>query len=118
MYKRHTIGKEGEEITSQYLLENNYKIIERNFRCKQGEIDIVVKDKEELVFIEVKTRTNKQYGNPIDAVTNLKKKHIIKAIEYYLYVHKLENIFVRIDVIEVYKKDNKYYINHIKNAIN
>lgn len=117
MYKRHTIGREGEKIASEYLLENNYNIIDRNFRCKQGEIDIIAKDREELVFIEVKTRTNKKYGNPIDAVTNLKKKHIIKAIEYYLYLNKLDNIFLRIDVIEVYKKDNKYCINHIKNVI-
>lgn len=117
MYERHVIGRSGEDIAVKYLLENNYKIIERNFTCRQGEIDIIVKDKNEMVFIEVKTRTNKNYGEPIDAVTYYKQKHILKSVQYYLYKRKLEDVFIRIDVIEVIKKEEKYYINHIKNAI-
>lgn len=118
MYKRHIVGRSGEDIAEQYLLESKYEIIERNFSCRQGELDIIAKDKSELVFIEVKTRTNNKYGNPIDAITYYKQRHIIKSIEYYLFKHKLENIPMRIDVIEVYEKaENKYYINHIKNAM-
>ena len=94
-----------------------YKIIERNFSCRQGEIDIIAKDKDEIVFIEVKTRTNKKYGEPIDAITYYKKKHIIKSIKYYLYIKNLENAFVRIDVIEVYQKKDGFFVNHIKGAI-
>ena len=117
MYERHIVGKEGESITEKYLRGKNYEIIEKNYYCRQGEIDIIAKDKEELVFIEVKTRTNKNYGEPIDAVTYYKRKHLFKTIEYYLYIKKLENSFVRIDIIEILKKENKFYIRHIKNAM-
>lgn len=117
MYQRHILGKIGEEIACQYLEENDYEIIERNFYCRQGEIDIIAKDKNEVVFIEVKTRTNNNYGNPIDSITYYKQKHIIKSVQYYLYKRKLEKVFVRIDVIEVYSKEEKYYVSHIKKAI-
>jgi len=118
MYKRHIIGKEGEEIASKYLMKNGYKILNRNFYTKQGEIDIIAKEKEEYVFCEVKTRKNKQYGQPIDAIDKNKIRHLKKAINYYLYINKLENKFVRIDVIEIKYIKNKIYINHIKQAIN
>ncbi len=117
MYKRHLIGKSGEEIATAYLRENNYQIIERNFECRQGEIDIIAKDKNEIVFIEVKTRTNYLYGLPSEAVDNIKQNHIKKVINYYIYKNKLENAFLRIDVIEVEIKKGKAYINHIKKAI-
>lgn len=121
MYHNQLIGKTGEEIAAEYLLDIGYKIITRNFRCKQGEIDIIAKDKYELIFIEVKTRTTIKYGKPVEAVNELKQKHIEKVIKYYLYKNKVTNINIRIDVIEVYLKykQNKYAakINHIKNAI-
>lgn len=111
------LGKEGENYATQYLIEQGYKILQRNFTCKQGEIDIIAKDKKEYVFIEVKTRQNFHYGMPSESVTKTKQKHIINAVRYYLYSQKLENRYVRIDVIEVLKKNNKYYLNHIKQII-
>lgn len=117
MYQRHEIGKIGEELAVKYLKENGYEIIERNFECKQGEIDIIAKDKEEYVFIEVKTRTNENYGKPKEAVNQVKKKHIYKSTECYTYIHNIENEPIRIDVIEIYKKKEKYILNHIKQAI-
>lgn len=63
----------GEDLASNYLENIGYKIIERNFLCKQGEIDIIAKDKDEYVFIEVKTRSNRCYGRPSEAVNKLKK---------------------------------------------
>jgi len=117
MYKKHIIGQEGENITEKYLQKIKYEIIERNFKCRQGEIDVIAKDRNELVFIEVKTRTNQNYGRPIEAVTYFKRKHLIKAIQYYLYIKGLENCYIRIDIIEIYKETNKFYIHHIRNAI-
>ena len=114
MYFKQKLGKEGEEYASQYLQEHGYKIIERNFACRQGEIDIIAKEKEEYIFIEVKTRTNTHYGKPSEAVDENKQNHIWNVAKYYLYLHQLENIFVRSDVIEVYKRKNQFYINHIK----
>ncbi len=118
MYQRHIIGKIGEDIACKYILQKNYKIIKRNFYCRQGEIDIIAKDKNEVVFIEVKTRTNNKYGEPVDSITYYKKNKIIKSIQYYIYKEKIEHIDIRIDVIEIYSKKGKYKINHIKNAIN
>lgn len=117
MYLRHEVGKIGENLATKYLESLGYTIIERNFVAKQGEIDIVAKDKAEIVFIEVKTRTSAIYGKPIDAVNEPKQKHLISTVKYYLYSKHLENEFVRIDVIEVYLKNNKYKINHIKQII-
>ena len=114
MYLRHQTGKIGEDMATKYLESIGYTIIERNFVAKQGEIDIVARDKEELVFIEVKTRTNTLYGKPIDAVNTPKQKHLISTVKYYLYVNHLENEFVRLDVIEVYLNGDAYKINHIK----
>ena len=66
MYIKKEIGEIGEKLATNYLIQNNYQIIKRNFTCRQGEIDIIAKDKikKELTFIEVKTRTNFKYGLP------------------------------------------------------
>ena len=119
MYLRHQTGKIGEDLATKYLESLGYTIVERNFVAKQGEIDIVAKDnsKGELVFIEVKTRTNTLYGKPIEAVTEPKQKHLISTAKYYLYNKHLENEFVRLDVIEVYLQNDLYRINHIKQVI-
>ncbi len=114
MYIRHELGKNGEEAATEYLEKQGYEIIQRNFECRQGEIDIIAKDNEEYVFIEVKTRQTTKYGKPCEAVNERKQKHIWNATKYYLYLHKIENKPVRFDVIEVYKKKEKFYINHIK----
>ena len=102
MNQKQIEGKNGERIAIRYLETEGYKIICKNFRCLQGEIDIIAKDNENIVFVEVKTRTSFKYGEAKEAVNGTKQKHIHKAIEYYLYKNKLEDAFVRIDVIEVY----------------
>lgn len=117
MYERHETGRIGEDISVKYLEQIGYTIIERNFECKQGEIDIIAKDKNEYVFIEVKTRSSVIYGKPKEAVDTTKKKHIYRSAEYYVYLKHLENEPVRIDVIEVYKKQGKFTVHHIKQAI-
>lgn len=117
MYLRHEVGRLGEDIATKYLENLGYDIIERNFMAKQGEIDIIAKDKGEYVFIEVKTRTNTLYGKPIDAVNISKQKHLISTVKYYLYVNHLDNEFVRLDVVEVYLNADTYSINHIKQII-
>ncbi len=117
MYQRHETGKLGEDLACKYLENQGYKILERNFEARQGEIDIIALDKTEIVFIEVKTRSNTLYGKPAEAVNEQKQKHLIKTIEYYLYIRHLEKQFVRIDVIEIYLYKNKYKVNHIKQII-
>lgn len=109
------LGKYGEDKAVSYLENQNCKILERNFSCKQGEIDIIAKDKNELVFFEVKTRNNLDYGRPVDAVDNFKQKHILEAAKYYLHHNNRDDEFVRFDVIEVYLKNNRVFINQIRN---
>ena len=118
MYFRQEIGKWGENLACQYLEKHNYKIIKRNFLCRQGEIDIIAKDntQNEMVFIEVKTRSNFKYGNPAEAVDKNKKQHMLQAIKYYIYKNHIKNTPLRIDVIEVYIFEI-YKINHIKQII-
>ena len=117
MYYKQEIGKMGEDKAVKYLKDNGYKIIERNFMCRQGEIDIIARDtdKGEYVFIEVKTRTNFYYGKPVDAVNIKKRRHIVSATKYYIYKNHLAKKLIRFDIIEIYKKD-KFYIKHLKNC--
>ena len=117
MYKRHILGRRGEVVAVKYLRNKGYSILEKNFMCRQGEIDIIAKEKDYIVFIEIKSRTNMKYGLPSEAVTKEKIKHILKSANYYLYINNLENVNVRVDVIEVYIEKNKYYINHIKQVL-
>lgn len=88
----------------------------RNFNTHHGEIDIIARDKNEYVFIEVKTRLSKKYGDAAEAVNNEKIKHILQASKFYIYVNKLENKCIRYDIIEVYMNEKNYLINHIKNV--
>ena len=113
---KREFGNIGEEICSKYLEEIGYKIIERNFNCKQGEIDIIAKDKNEYVFVEVKTRSSICFGTPREAVNENKQKHIYKSTKYYLHIHGLDNAYVRFDVVEIYFLKNKYKVNHLKNV--
>lgn len=119
MYIKQERGKIGEELAVRYLIQNRYKIIDRNFYGRKGEIDIIAKDleKTEIVFIEVKTRSNNHYGKPSEAVNRYKMKHIYDTAQYYIYLKKLEKQFIRFDAIEVYikQKERKYKINHIRN---
>lgn len=111
------LGKKGETIATQYLQKLDYSIVARNFKCPYGEIDIIAMDKEEMVFVEVKTRCSQKYGEAREAVDKVKKKHIKKASTYYIQKNELEKNFIRFDVVEVYWKNNQFNIRHIKNTL-
>ena len=119
MNNKQKIGKYGEQLACTYLQKNNYNIIERNFSCLQGEIDIIAYDikNKELVFIEVKTRTNFNYGIPSEAVNIRKQFHIINSIKYYVHSKKITNTFIRIDVIEIVFHKNRYKLNHLQKVL-
>ena len=117
MYKPHKLGQTGEDLACYYLSNLGYEIIQRNFRYRKGEIDIIAKDKDEVVFIEVKTRSSGDYGEPAEAVTARKKKHIFRTAQLFLKINNIEDAYTRFDVIEIYFYKNKYYIHHIKQII-
>lgn len=110
-------GKKGEIEAQKYLEKKGYFIYAKNFKCAFGEIDIIAIDENELVFVEVKTRCSKKYGEAREAVNNIKKKHIKKATKFFVYKNKFEDKFIRFDVIEVYYKNEKFYFKHIKNTL-
>lgn len=115
MYTNQELGQLGEKLAKRFLKERDYQIICQNFRARQGEIDIIAKDKgDTLVFVEVKTRTSLEYGNPSEAVDKTKIEHMLKTAKYFLYTSKLKNKNIRFDVIEVFIYKGRYKVNHIK----
>lgn len=121
MYQKQAIGKFGEDVACEYLEKNDYNLMNRNYSCSQGEIDIVAYDSKnnEVVFFEVKTRTSFNYGFPSEAVNKMKQRHILNSVKYYLYCKGLQDCFVRIDVIEIVIDTNRtrYKLNHLKGVI-
>lgn len=107
-------GKLGEEIALKYIISKGGKVIERNYRTKIGEVDLIVRLNGELVFVEVKSRSNINYGYPSESVNYKKKRKITNVAKYYIFDNSLENLSIRFDVIEIYLNEKK--INHIVNA--
>lgn len=114
---RITLGKQGEDIAVTYLKKKKLIIITRNYRQKTGEIDIIAKDGEWLVFIEVKTRMSLRFGQPFEAVTQRKQNQIGRVALDYMTRHKLSNQLVRFDVISIIvNKNKKPKIEHLPNC--
>lgn len=117
MVSRHTqFGQEGESIAVGHLKKNGYKILEQNYRNMLGEIDIVAKDRDTLVFVEVKTRRSYQYGHPKWAVTPRKQRKISMVALYYLKENRLSHRKARFDVVTVLDRQEKPVVEIIKNA--
>ncbi len=98
---RQNLGKIGEDIAADFLSKNGYTILTRNYRCCLGEIDIIAKIREVLVFIEVKTRMGDAYGSPAAAVTLRKQRQISKTAQYYLAERNLFDAPARFDVVSI-----------------
>lgn len=110
-------GLKGENIACGLLEKKGYQIIKRNFRFGRGEIDIIAKKDAMLIFVEVKSRTNKEFGEPEYAVTKSKQKQIIKIARAYLYENNITDIQCRFDVVAIsFENFSDPGINHIENA--
>lgn len=112
-------GDKGEEIASAFLTARGYRILERNFRCKGGEVDIIVREPKDksLVFVEVKTRRDLSYGVPQLAVTPFKQRQISKAALTWIALHKQHDQNARFDVIAILlDADGRHTVEHIVNA--
>lgn len=105
-------GDFGEEKAAKYLKRQKYKIIKRNFKNQLGEIDIIARQKDVVVFVEVKTRTDESFGFAAEAVDSKKQQKIRNVAALYTQKHNISNF--RFDVVEVYLKDGR--INHIIDA--
>ncbi|HBG5345958.1 TPA: YraN family protein [Clostridioides difficile] len=107
-------GDFGEEIAVNYLISKGAKILEKNYRLKIGEVDIIANMGDEIIFVEVKSRSNIKYGYPCESVSFKKRKKIIGVAKYYIIKNNLNNTPIRFDIIEVYLLEKR--INHIINA--
>lgn len=109
-------GKLAEELAVQYLVERGFEILKQNYRYERGEIDIIAKDGEEIVFVEVKARLTDKYGLPEESVTEEKQNRVYSVAEGYLYENNLNEKICRFDVIAVEIHDKSTEIRHIRNA--
>jgi putative endonuclease len=117
MDNKYQSGDFGERLASEFLTNLGYEIIKRNYHFGHGEIDIIAKDRETLVFVEVKYRKTLGFGHPETAISKSKQKQIKKNAEGYLYENQIKDQNCRIDVIAIlHLKDSEPQINHIINA--
>jgi putative endonuclease len=116
---RQSLGHLGESLAASYLEQRGYSILERNCRTPYGEIDLVSKTGETIVFVEVKTRSSKSLGPPEISITARKQEHMRSAAEYYIQQHPELQCDYRIDVITVQKpnRDDQAIIDHFENVI-
>jgi len=94
------LGKRAEQLATDYLREHHYTILDRNYRIRQGEIDIIALQGEILCFVEVRSRRNAYYGHPLETVNLRKQRRLIRAAEHYLYCRGWEGA-VRFDVVAI-----------------
>ncbi|MBX7156706.1 MAG: YraN family protein [Candidatus Kapaibacterium sp.] len=112
-----TKGSRAEQEAVAFLISKGYSIVKKNFTFgKNGEIDIIAKDSDTLVFVEVKARTSDEYGTPEDAITPRKRQQIRKVAQGYLYVNNIEDVQCRFDVIAIQYENGQSIIRHWENA--
>ncbi|WP_422106885.1 YraN family protein [Winogradskyella sp.] len=115
MAQHNDLGKKGEQLAVNFLLENKYTIVERNYRFDKAEIDIIAKKNDVLAIVEVKTRSTTDFGNPQDFVKPKQIKNIVKVVDQYVIENNLD-VEVRFDIIAIVKKPGRFEIEHLENA--
>lgn len=115
MAEHNELGEMGEQIAVDFLIKNEYKILERNYRYLKAEVDIIAIKSNVLAVIEVKTRSSDYYGKPQDFVNPKKIKLLLSAIDYYV-IQKDLDVEVRFDIIAIIYQKNKTKIEHLEDA--
>ncbi len=109
---KYSTGKNGEDKIVSYLIKRGWTVLERNFRYKKKEVDIIASKDEIIIFVEVKARNSVKFGRGFEAVDNHKKRHILSVARYYVEKYKLQNINIRFDVASI----DRDVIRYIENA--
>lgn len=115
MAEHNALGKDGESIATEFLIKHEYSIRHRNWRSGRKELDIIAEKNEELIVVEVKSRSNTAFANPQDAVNEKKIRRIVAATDTYIKKFRLD-IPVRFDIITIVGDKDSYTIEHIKEA--
>ncbi|CAD0000764.1 YraN family protein [Flavobacterium chungangense] len=119
MAEHNELGKKGEDLAVEYLLQNDYKILERNWIFQKAEIDIIAKKDHFLAVIEVKTRSSLDYGSPQDFVKPKKIQLLIKAVNAYINDREKDfddDLEIRFDIIAIHKTQETFAIEHLTDA--
>jgi putative endonuclease len=116
---RKRLGNAGEEIAARELVRRGYAVREQNWRCPEGELDLVAEQGETLVFVEVRTRRGDRFGTPEESITLAKRAHLVAAAQAYLEAHSMQDCDWRIDVvaIEMSAQGQLLRVDVIENAI-
>jgi putative endonuclease len=114
--ERQRLGAEGERAAEKFLRRQRYTIVQRNYRCPSGEVDLIALDHSTLVFIEVKTRTQPGFGSPLEAVDRRKQRQIQRAAQYFLSENRLHDRNARFDVVGVWWDNGHVQCELVKNA--
>jgi putative endonuclease len=115
MARHNELGKKGEQLAVNHLLEQGYDIIERNYRFERAEVDIIAQKKDTLAIIEVKTRSTSDFGNPQDFVKPKQINNLVKAVDEYVTVNELD-VEVSFDIIAIVKQGKGFDIEHLEDA--
>ncbi len=111
------LGRRGEALAAQYLAAHGCSIVEQNYRCPMGEIDIIARCGELMIFAEVKTRRSGRFGRPGAAVDFFKQQRIVRSASWYIHSKRLEDSRFRFDVLEVMRTPaGQISVNHIRGA--
>ena len=113
---KYKSGMQGQQEAEAFLLAGGYKILARNYRVRDGEIDLIARHEDYIVFIEVKFRSGVGYGYPRESVGAAKQRRIIKTAMHYIAVRGLDNQDFRFDVMEIFACGKQIEVNHIENA--
>ena len=114
--RRQTLGAEGERAAEKFLRRRRYTILERNYHCKAGEVDLIALHRGVVVFIEVKTRTQEEFGDPFEAVDKRKQRQVIRAARYFIAQHRLHEREARFDVVGVWRENGRMRCEVVENA--
>lgn len=111
---KHILGLYGEKLAGNYLQALGYEIIEKNWRCRLGEIDLIVRDKNRYVFVEVKTRNGAGFGHPLEAITETKLRRLRVLVSEWCRARQVSGVDVRIDAVGVLVEQGKVQLEHLK----
>ena len=114
MAQKQILGKYGEDLAAQYLNDRGYEIVDRNWRCSFGEIDLVTKHQGRYVFVEVKTRNGNGFGHPFEAITPSKVSRMRKLCAEWCHANEKAGVKVRLDAIAVLIVGGRVAVEHLK----
>ena len=116
MDRRQALGIRGEDLACEELKRLGYEVLDRRFRTRFGELDIVARDKRVIVFVEVRARSSCRFGSPFESVTSQKQRRICAMAETYLFVKRLVGAACRFDVVSVIEEQGRCKVELLKGA--